>query len=230
MMDPWWLLDSGAGEPAWNMALDEALLRWVEAAARPVFRWYGWAQPAASFGYSQRHADVAGWTRLRPLVRRPTGGGLVPHDGDWTYSVAVPPGHAWYALRARESYQRIHQWIAAAFAAMGTEVELAPAARPEALGRCFAGAGAEEGDVLWQGRKIAGAAQRRNRWGLLIQGSIQPPPGMADRAAFQRAFQDAGTGRLQVLWTPLVPPTELLTLATELVATRYARREFTESR
>src|SRR5512139_3782603 len=87
---PWFLLESGAGDPAGNMACDEALLERVSLEGSPALRCYGWSVPAATFGYFQRHADVSGLTPLRPLIRRPTGGGVVPHDADWTYSVAVP--------------------------------------------------------------------------------------------------------------------------------------------
>ena len=60
------------------MALDEALLTHVAGLGRPVLRFYGWTEPAATFGYFQHHAEIAPATRLRPPIRRPTGGGLVP--------------------------------------------------------------------------------------------------------------------------------------------------------
>ena len=47
-------------------------------------RFYAWLEPAATFGYFQRFAEVERMTLLRPLLRRPTGGGLVPHAADWT--------------------------------------------------------------------------------------------------------------------------------------------------
>ena len=86
------------------------------AAGRPVLRFYGWTEPAATFGYFQKYADVERATRLRPLIRRPTGGGIVPHDADWTYSLVFPPGHEWHSLKAEESYRRVHEWIRSAFA------------------------------------------------------------------------------------------------------------------
>src|SRR5207245_480278 len=141
---------------------------------RPVLRLYSWTERAASFGYFQRYAEIEGLTLLRPLVRRPTGGGLVPHDADWTYSLLFPMGHEWYSLAAIESYRRVHEWLQAAFAGLNVETELAPVAYKPRPGQCFAGY--ERFDLLWQGRKIAGAAQRRRSDGLLIQGSVQPPP------------------------------------------------------
>src|SRR5512133_2181915 len=99
----WMWLDSGRCEAAFNMAFDETLLTGAPFSETPVLRFYGWTQPAASFGYFQKYADVEALTDLRPLVRRPTGGGIVPHDRDWTYSVAVPAGHPWHELRAVES-------------------------------------------------------------------------------------------------------------------------------
>src|SRR5204862_2694280 len=97
---------------AWNMACDEVLLNAVSQLQRPVLRFYGWTEPAATFGYSQKYTDIAQWTKLRPLIRRPTGGGLVPHDADWTYTLVFPENHPWYSLSAVESYERIHDWIA----------------------------------------------------------------------------------------------------------------------
>jgi len=184
---PLHVIGTGPGDPAFNMALDEVLL--IEAGTRPevVLRFYGWTEPAATFGYSQRWADVAAATRLRPIIRRTTGGGIVPHDHDWTYSLTVPPAHAWYGLRAVESYEAMHAWVVRAFAGVGIAAELAPCCRKVAPGQCFQGW--EKFDVLWGGRKIGGAAQRRNRLGLLIQGSVQPPtvPGLT-RAGWEDAM------------------------------------------
>src|SRR5437660_4168258 len=149
----WLLLESGAGGHAYNMAMDEALLEAMPWLGAPVLRFYGWDEPAASFGYFQKYEDVQRLTRLRPLVRRPTGGGLVPHDADWTYSLVFPTTDEWYSLSATESYQRVHQWIQAAFARFDIAAELAPCCRKVALGQCFAGH--EKYDLLWRGQKIA---------------------------------------------------------------------------
>ena len=186
----WQVLDSGPCDYAFNMALDEALLEAAASAASAVLRFYAWKQPAASFGYFQKIADLESITLLRPLVRRTTGGGLVPHDRDWTYSIIIPPGHDWYELRAPESYERAHRWIQYAFALLGVVTELAPCCRKEVPGQCFVGY--ERSDGLWSGRKIAGAAQRRTRSGLLIQGSVQPPPPGVSRAAWQEAMLRSG--------------------------------------
>ena len=127
---PWLLLNSGPRPPAFNMALDEALLEAMPRLGRPVLRFYGWTEPAATFGYFQKYAEVERATHLRPLIRRSTGGGIVPHDADWTYSLAFPPGHEWHSLKAEESYRRVHEWIQAAFAKLNVTTELASAAFP----------------------------------------------------------------------------------------------------
>jgi lipoate-protein ligase A len=175
------------------MALDEALLEQCAMIGAPVLRLYGWNKPAATFGYSQHYREVEGWSSLRPLIRRPTGGGLVPHDADWTYSFVFPPQHPWYALRAEESYRRAHDWVSASFRALKVQAELSECCDKPVLGRCFVGA--EKFDVLAGGKKIAGAAQKRNKLGLLVQGSIQPPNDgrIYKRAAWEAAFLEIGT-------------------------------------
>lgn len=223
----WYLWDSGPANAALNMGLDEALLENPPLLGRPILRFYSWAEPAASFGYAQRYAEVAQWTELRPLVRRPTGGGLVPHDRDWTYSLVFPAWHPWYALPAVESYQHLHEWLRAAFERVSVPTTLSPAREKEVPGRCFVGA--ERFDLLWREQKIAGAAQRRTRHGLLIQGSVRPPP-QVNRAEWQQAVAESGGQNFGIVWEAWRPPIELIERARELAAHKYSQPAFTQRR
>ena len=220
--ESWLLLDSGPCPAAFNMAMDEALLEAAASLGRPVLRFYGWTKPAATFGYFQRYAEVAATTRLRPLIRRPTGGGLVPHDADWTYSVTIPPKHPWHALSAVDSYRRMHEWVRDAFAKLGVATELADCCRKAAPGQCFIGW--EKFDVLWNGRKIAGAAQRRNKLGLLIQGSVQPTGVGAERSAWEAAMLDETEAK------PPVGLARLVRRADVLAAEKYSDRTYNARR
>jgi lipoate-protein ligase A len=222
----WLLVNSGPGDAACNMAMDEALLEALPRLRQPVLRFYGWTEPAATFGYFQKFAEVERATLLRPMIRRPTGGGVVPHDADWTYCLAFPAGHEWHSLRAEESYRRAHAWIQAAFAALGVETELATCCKKSMPGQCFVGH--EKHDLLWHGRKIAGAAQRRNRLGLLIQGSVQPPPLSLARSDWERAM--IATGPLPAAWMEFASDSPLLARVAELVAQKYSQRAYNERR
>jgi lipoyl(octanoyl) transferase len=226
-MERWLLLRSGSASAPLNMAVDETLLRHVPQRNQPVLRFYSWNEPAASFGYFQRYAEVRRATPLRPLVRRPTGGGIVPHDNDWTYSLVFPPSHPWYALKAVESYRRVHDWVRAAFEETGLAVTLALEAQKPGAGECFSGA--ERFDVLLQERKIAGAAQRRTRDGLLIQGSIQPPAGLA-RGPWEAALCSQAAKQWQVQWCDWPWPANLEPSARQLALTKYSIAAFTERR
>jgi lipoate-protein ligase A len=185
--------DDAEHSAAMNMAIDEALLGYSTA---PSIRFYRWNAPALSFGYFGRFAEVAGHARERDLVRRWTGGGIVFHGEDLTYSIVIPSRDAVFSESSTSIYEKIHRALADTLAANGTSVELAavvPHTRDERwelasavtdrpYNHCFANA--VRADVLLNGRKIAGAAQRRTRAGLLHQGSIQHPDpgnGLAER-------------------------------------------------
>jgi lipoate-protein ligase A len=154
---------------AMNMAIDEALL---ERATVPVIRFYRWQSPALSFGYFGRFADVAGHLGERDLVRRWTGGGLVFHGEDLTYSIVIPASEAVFSESSISIYQKIHRALcdvlvdAGHAAILGTETGVNDPGY-----NCFANP--VRADVIIDGRKVAGAAQRRTRRGLLQQGSIQ---------------------------------------------------------
>ena len=215
------------------MALDEALLENASRLGQSVLRFYGWTEPAATFGYFQKYAGVEHATRLRPLIRRPTGGGIVPHDADWTYSLIFPPGHEWHALRAEESYRRVHEWLRQAFAQAGVVTELAPArhtslvTHPSSKG-CFIGY--EKFDLLWRGQKIAGAAQRRNRLGLLIQGSVQATATPLMRAEWEQAMSEIGCERWGIVWSDLDPDRTLLAGAELLSREKYSQDSYNQKR
>ncbi len=227
-MDAWYLLNSGPTDPVANMAWDEALLEQCGRLARPVLRLYGWSAPAATFGYFQHRAPLAAMLPVRPLLRRPTGGGLVLHLRDWTYSVAVPPGHGWYGVPAVESYRRMHAWLQRSFAALGVGSELAPCCRSEGPGQCFVGW--EKFDLVQGDRKLAGAAQRRNRLGLLIQGSVQPPPRGIARSEWERVLASPTVAGGGTVFEPLSADADLRSRVEELVATRHGDRDYQQRR
>ncbi len=143
------------------MATDEVLLRTAGQRGRPLLRVYSWTRPAVSIGYFQKFPETD-----REVVRRPTGGGLVHHGEDTTFTVVAPPGHWLCRLTTAEAYRHIHEAVARA-----TGATLLPVAEPvRGQYECFQRPVA--GDVILDGRKLAGGAQRRNRLGLLHQGSI----------------------------------------------------------
>ena len=224
----WLLLNSGRCEAAFNMALDEALLENVSRLGKPVLRFYGWTEPAATFGYFQNIAGVERATLLRPLIRRPTGGGIVPHDADWTYSAVFPPNHEWHSFKAEESYRRIHDWLRLAFAELQVETELAPCAKKSVPGQCFAGH--EKFDLLWRGKKIAGVAQRRNRFGLLIQGSVQPPMLPLKLEDFERAMCAVARQNLNAVWANLAPDADLRRDAEALSSAKFSQAAYNRKR
>jgi len=226
-LHPWYLLESGVGSYAFNMALDEALLEAMPRLGKPVLRFYSWSERAASFGYFQKYAEIERLTLLRPLVRRPTGGGLVPHDADWTYSLVIAPSHEWYSVTAVESYRRMHEWIEEAFVKLNVTTELANSSKEAQPGQCFVGH--EKFDLLWEGQKIAGAAQRRTRSGLLIQGSVQPPPLSLAPNLWQIAMCNSITEK-GGQWAQFKPDQALLHRAQELAERKYSQAAYNRKR
>ena len=176
----------GAAE---NMALDFLLLQRYPRPAAARFRHYEWRAPAFTFGYAQKIAFVRESLpadQHLDLCRRPTGGGIVDHRQDWTYALVIPRGHSLEEKRAQESYRSIHEALAAALREHGVPAEAKSSAETrddEPAGICFERA--EVHDVIHghTGAKIAGAAQKRNKHGLLFQGSI-------DRQAINRTAFD----------------------------------------
>lgn len=181
-MDAWALLQSPVADAAINMATDEVLLRTAARRGCPILRLYAWQAPSLSIGYFQKFpVELA---NRYDIVRRPTGGGWVYHVDDTTFSVVVPPGHRLHRLKTSDAYCAIHAAVAAA---LPQPARLAgEQATPRGTYECFRKPVA--GDVVAGDQKLAGGAQRRNRDGMLHQGSIAAR--VADRLpdAFRKQF------------------------------------------
>lgn len=190
----WRLLVTEPLDGAANMAIDEALLRArIANVAAPTLRFFAWSPPAVSLGYAQAldaGIDV-GWCRRAGvgLVRRPTGGSAILHEGperEVTYSVAARAGDFPGADDLLETYRVLSEALATGLRALGVPADAVPLARARrghAPTFCFARTGAYE--IAVGGRKLVGSAQRRQAGAFLQHGSLllDAEPGRV-RAAF----------------------------------------------
>jgi lipoate-protein ligase A len=178
---PWRLIDTGPLSGVENMAIDEALLNcYSPEESQPVLRLYGWSPPAFSHGKFQDPAETLSLESCAaagvPVVRRITGGGLLYHGEELTYSLVCPTGFVPGAAGVRSAFLHLTSFLLDFYRGLG----LAPlhaadfhAGAKQLGGRaplCFAGT--EACDILINGRKIGGNAQRRLKHVIFQHGSI----------------------------------------------------------
>lgn len=202
---------------AMNMAIDEALLKHTSV---PILRCYRWRKPSVSFGYFGRYRDVTEHEAEREIVRRWTGGGIVLHGMDFTYSAVIPARSINRIASARVIYEQIHDAIRRALPGHAA-VMLAAEDAPKVSHACFANP--VVADVLVNGRKIAGAAQRRTRGGLLHQGSIQ-------YEALPPSFAEAFSAALCSKWKPMSLEPRLIDEAHQLADKKYGSEAWLRQR
>ncbi|RKD72973.1 lipoate-protein ligase A [Sinobaca qinghaiensis] len=181
--EKWYFIDSGKQSPAYNMAMDEMLLRWhSEGKIPPVVRFYGWNPSTLSIGYFQKvHKDIdldAVDRHKLGFVRRPTGGRAVLHDQELTYSVIVSEEHPLMPATVTEAYRVISEGLLQGFLNLGLDAYFSvPKSKEEEQGLknpqsavCFDAPSWYE--LVVEGRKIAGSAQTRQKGVILQHGSI----------------------------------------------------------
>jgi len=198
-----------AGEGLWNMAVDAVLARGIGAPPPDItLRCYAWQPATLSLGHSQVWTEALAQRAQAldlPVVRRETGGRAVLHDEELTYCVCIPTGSPLYTSSLPDAYNRINAALAEGLRHLGVEpsqesrkVDLAAAYRREMGGLCFAATAQSE--VLWDGRKLVGSAQRQLRQGLLQHGSLIVGPGhlRISQLFFTEArLQEAATAKLR---------------------------------
>jgi lipoate-protein ligase A len=176
----WRLLVTEATDGATNMAIDEALFRGRQAGTSPpTVRFFGWDPPTLSLGYGQplaRDVDLEACRRLGVgIVRRPTGGSAIYHDGperELTYSVVASSEDLGQPPDLLETYRWIAQALVRGLRAVGAPAEMVPIADTSGPvpAFCFARTGRYEIEIA--GRKLVGSAQRRQGACFLQHGAV----------------------------------------------------------
>ena len=179
-MSEWRLLVTEPADGATNMAIDEALWRGRrQRSSPPTLRFYAWSPPTVSLGYGQPIDQDVDLEVCRALgvgvVRRPTGGSAIYHDGperELTYSVAAFNDDLGVGPDLLATYRWIAQALARGLRDLGVPVDVVERRRDygPVPGFCFARSGSYELEVAK--RKIVGSAQRRYGKSFLQHGSI----------------------------------------------------------
>jgi len=176
-MKKWRFIDTGEGDCYSNMAIDEALFQAYDPPrSMPIFRIYGWNPPAFSIGISQDPAvelelaecDKAGID----FVRRMTGGGIIFHGTEFTYSIICSEEDVEKGCFAKEIYRTLCSFLIRAYRVMGLDAGFSLAAdkAPKSGWVCFNQR--ERYDIVIGGMKIGGNAQRRKRNVIFQHGSV----------------------------------------------------------
>jgi len=205
-MPVWRFLNTGMRDGATNMALDDALLAGVgDGSSAPTVRVFGWSPPTVSLGHSQRVGDELDLDACRRagvgVVNRPTGGRAVFHAGELTYSVAAPVGTEPLVRTIRQTHCAIGRALVAGLSRLGVAAALDETGTDPGVRRggvsppCFVSSGRFE--VVVDGRKLVGSAQRRAGRGVLQHGSLLIDSRHADIAGFLVGLSDAERGELR---------------------------------
>ena len=175
------LLNMGKNSAAMNMAIDEAILAAQKEQPNPTLRFYGWTQPAFSFGYFQDISAEVDVDACRAegieLVKRMTGGGTVVHGWELTYTLILPRGAG--EMNISDAYHSIGQSLVKAFQQLGIPAQCyATCTEPSQTAQNICLTNPAEYDVMSDNKKLAGVSVRRNRNGIMFQGyiSLDMPP------------------------------------------------------
>ncbi len=221
MSGRWRLLRSGAGAPAHNMAVDEALL--ASDDPRPVLRLYAWSPEALSLGYFQdpEPFEQAAREAGAVIVRRATGGSAIHHADELTFCLVATLGCDGYPAGTEAAYAWAHDVIREALAELGVTVtprggDAPRSTHPRAATMCFHDT--TRLDLVDEsGRKVVGSAQRHRDGRVLHHGSIplrvpslSPRSGAVDLLAprpvswdvLADALVQAFARRLEITWEP----------------------------
>lgn len=177
----WQVLDTGCKSAEENMQQDALLLETAHTFKQPILHLYEWEGASATYGYFNRpeqflNTEVVERKGLK-LARRPTGGGIIFHLWDMAFSVLMPSHRVEFSQNSLENYAFVNQAVLHAVEDfLGESLPLSlikeDAEVLEASCAHFCMARPTKYDVLLEGKKIVGSAQRKTNAGFLHQGSI----------------------------------------------------------
>ena len=170
------IVDKKALSGSLNMAIDEFLFQSIGEEPETYLRFYRWERPTVSLGYSQNISEVVDVKSCQnqriDIVRRMTGGKLVLHHKEVTYSLCSSDSET-FTSTLLDSYKLISQALMRGLEKMGLKPCLADAP-PDSYVRgnlpCFSYPARNE--IEMNGKKIVGSAQKRAGSKFIQHGSI----------------------------------------------------------
>lgn len=177
----WSVIDTGIASADENMRIDQELLMQLDQSRGPILHFYEWKNPSITYGYFIQPDTLLNFSQLQKkgidIARRPTGGGIVFHLWDFAFSVLIPSHFSKFSENSLENYAFINQAVLKVveeFLEDRLPLELTPndALALDASCNHFCMAKPTKYDVVFHGKKIAGAAQRKIKEGFLHQGTI----------------------------------------------------------
>ena len=229
MTHRWRLIHSGSCSPSWNMAVDEAMFLLAQQRTQlPTLRLFRWSPAAVSIGHFQdvNLLEVKEYLQHGyPLVRRPTGGLTVLHDGDLSYSIAGVAGEAGLSRSPRGLYRQAHEALQEALSSLGLRPDLYAGGEQRTLaGLC--NAVPMRSDLIVDGEtKIAGSAQVRGGGAVLQHGCIHLPAGI-NQDLFEETVPEAFERAMNVSLIEAVMSPEETKLAVHLDEHKYSNDEW----
>lgn len=175
------ILDTGPNSAQQNMQIDEKLLSSISISKEFILHFYEWSAFSITYGYFinlRNFFDLQKTSNSNiELAKRPTGGGIVFHHCDFAFSFLVPEASTFFSKEdILSNYAFINEMVVDAFQrAFGKDVFLAKEEEnnlPKVLSKHFCMAQPTKYDIMFRGKKIGGAAQRKVAHGFLHQGSI----------------------------------------------------------
>lgn len=178
-MQTWRLIRDGFNDGFYNMAVDEAIASAVEnGISPPTLRFYGWKSSTLSIGYSQKIDKKIDIEYCRKngidIVLRPTGGRAVLHDKEVTYSIISPRYNPLFPDNISGTYKAISKALAKGLSFLGIDANLNSAFRilHSTFQNPFCFATTSQYEIVVNGKKLIGSAQRRFKKSFLQHGSI----------------------------------------------------------
>lgn len=177
----WHVLDTGIHSAEENMRQDAKMLDEADILPGPTIHFYEWKNPSVTYGYFTNPAQLLNLEAVKALeldlARRPTGGGIVFHLFDMAFSIVVPSHAPQFSTNTLDNYAWVNQAVLQSvniFLGVERDLTLIPEDSLALSASCssFCMAKPTKYDVVWQGKKIAGSAQRKTRKGFLHQGTI----------------------------------------------------------
>ncbi len=164
------LIISGAQEGAYNMAIDSAIFENFKISnVPPTIRFFWFEPPCISIGRIQSLSTLS--KMKYSIVRRPTGGRAVVHKDDLSFSIICKRDDTVFGGNVLETYMKSSSLFVETIRLLGIQAEMIKAkSGNQRSPLCFQSKSRYE--VICNGKKILGSAQRREGEFILLQGSM----------------------------------------------------------